>query len=1456
MSLDFLKGCSFLGPALPVPFVQFDLERELYQRDLLPGRTGPEERVLQGSWESYRRRLRELVSTGGQARVWNHVLEPLKERLGYATAEKQPEVETREGSEDGGYLIQTASSDACLRAWSTEFDADLDAPARRGLAYRYSPVRCATRVLLAKNERLGVITNGTELRLLIPDQARVDSQVIVHLDPEWRRSRSAPDSYCLLLALASPAGLTALPDIIDKARLKQSKVTKDLRLQARVSIERFIQELLDNPDNQELLDQYPSKADLARSLWHEGLILIYRLLFILKLEAFDDPARAFGFASTSLWRNTYSPTTCLADLARRVLYEGTETGAFLEQGLRTLFTMFAGGVISTELNIHALDGALFGSDTTPVISSLHWGERACASILDCLLWTPRQRGSGARERVHYGPLDVEDLGRVYEALLELEPGIATEPMCRLRRQKLEAVVPVAQGERYRPMDAVPVAAANLDDEDLQDETDADDTDEAEAATGRRAMIDWIEGIPSDCFYLRVGIGRKSTGSYYTPHSFVKFLVQETLSPQIEARSPKEDPNPSGILGLKVLDPAMGSGHFLVEACRYLGDALYEACRLCDEKALECERNADLSEFVDERLALLEQAAAWRSRIEALPVPNNEITHYLPSYAPEGEESGLSQRKALALCRRLVTVHCLYGVDKNPLAVELAKLSLWIESNAEGMPLTFLDHRLVVGDSLTGPFFKDLLRYPGSQEPLDDLFNQGLKDNLKKALEEALQYVEELESSVGVSIADMQAKQKMKAKLDQALLPFKIIAAAWEGGAMLGQELCDDAAYAQFVRSVGNGQNQKSIFCNEKLRTMIATGVGASSVSEDLIDYVQSGIANNLVPALPYDLVFPEVFFPNGKINERHGFNAILGNPPWDTIRRSDDQFFGALDFNALAGATKREKLMVQKRLMQSQDVNEAYSIYVESFKQQDRIFDILFSVHKARVANQLAGRGIYDAYMLFAERASQLVTLRGYIGWVLPSAFHANEGATGVRRLYLENMNLKCCYSFENRKKLFEIDSRFKFALIIACTGAVTDYVACAFYLHDQEWLFGDRSGHDELKYSLEFIRRTGGEYLTLLELRSREDVNAILACFINSKPFRTACEDLHIQLSQELNMTYEARRFTPTSEILPEDLDPRDPDIAQKIIDQGYLVLHEGKTFWHYEDRWQLPPHYCVQINNLKDKPDILKSSLYYRLAYRAIASSTNERTITFSLLPPGAVFGHSAPVERNPWDIAKTYTLILMAATNSFTFDWTARVKTGANICQYILFSCPLPEMENLSVFLRNQALRLICNHKGYALLWKEQFNEVWNEPKPPFTWPVLASDDERWVVRATIDAMIAQAYGLSREQYAHVLSTFSHRSYPKAPALCLGMFDELQESGLDAFTKKYDPYWDIPLNENLPQPAIKLPGFAEDTESGSNSKPTFIQESLFKSIVQESLFETFEPPQPKRRGRKRKG
>jgi hypothetical protein len=830
---------------------------------------------------------------------------------------------------------------------------------------------------------------------------------------------------------------------------------------------------------------------------------------------------------------------------------------------------------------------------------------------------------------------------------------------------------------------------------------------------------------------------------------------------------------------------------------------------------------------------LEVLQEWRQRIIDLPDPDDELakTEFVPRV--QGDQAlepvagylpsksllpGTSTARAQALCRRLVATHCLYGVDKNPLAVELAKLALWLESHAEGMPLTFLDHRLVVGDSLTGPFSDRLLFRPGKPDtPVEDLFSQGIYANLQRALAEALTLVRRLEASIGSNLAELTDKEALKAKLDKALLPFRVAVAAWSGGVMLGPEKCDDQAYAQFLKAVGETGRIPGAIESESLRDQIAHGLGIESVPEER-DGVEAAINSpRAIPALSYDLAFPEVFYPLAVPHGKQGFHAVLGNPPWDAVRPKAKEFFASFDFAILDAPTKRERTIVEKRLKVDPALASFHQRYEEGINEQQRSHEVLFE-HQVVAVNGHKTGGDPDLAKLFLERDPLLLRNGGFIGLVVPSAFHANEGATGVRRLYLEKLNMRCCYSFENRRKLFEIHSSFKFATLVAQAGKPTEQFSCAFYLHDDEWLFSDRNSREPLDYQLDFIRQTSGEHLSLLELRSLEDLNAAKTCFSNGEQFGTACKRRGVTLGRELHMTDDSDRFTPVDEVLAAGQDARDPLVATGLIQRGFLVLHEGKTFWQFAEQAQKPVHYVVSLARLSDKAVIVRNSMSFRIGYRQVQNAGNIRTVIMTLFPPGSTSGNTVNVELTPDRRPTRAALELLSLCNSHVFDFLMRIRSTAHVTVFLMDQSPMPGLAfgAQSRLLSHSALRLACNHAGFAPLWQEQLGENWREPgNPQISWPVLAIDDERWALRAAIDAVVADAYGLSREQYAHVLSTFKHTSYPKAPELCLATFDELKAIGPDAFTKKHDPYWDIPLNENLPKPVIDLLGFgpAED-------------------------------------------
>jgi len=1443
MALD-LSTCSFVGPALPEPFVKFDLEGELNRERLLPKATGDEGRELQRRWDAYRRRLRELIATGGPVRVRNQVIEPLASLLGYERLESADKVLTREEAregEDGGYRLIGGDGNPSLRVWTTDFNADLDAPARRGAAYRYSHLRVAQRVLLASGERVGLLTNGVQLRLLLSDPARPDSQVVIPIDPEWKRSRNVPDSFRLLLAVCSPSGVRFVPELVDKARLKQARVTKELRVQARQAIEGFMQEVHDHPDNREALAEYADRSAFAHQLWREGLVLIYRLLFVLKGEASDDPARRFGFASTSLWRNTYSPSLALAPFARRVLDDGANTGRLLEAGLRSLFRLFMDGLECTELRVKPLGGALFGAEAMPLLSRVHWGERAAAHLLDHLLWTTTGRGRQSRERVHYGPLDVEDLGRVYEALLELEPGISDQPMCRLRRAKLEVVVPEAQGARYRAQHRLVDSADEQEDEDEEDES--------EAPRGR-TRVEWVEAIPPGRFYLRVGLGRKASGSYYTPHPFVRFLVQETLGPQVAERSPKDDPNPAEILKLKVLDPAMGSGHFLVEACRFLGDALYEACRVCDEKATAAEEAAEASAARDDEQAFDAADAEmqqWRQRVIDLPDPDDELLRYLPSRAPEGQESGVSQSIARAICRRLVACHSLYGVDNNPLAVELAKLSLWLESQAEGLPLTFLDHRLVVGDSLTGPFWEKLLLSPGSQEPIENLFQQNLLAKFTGALREAIRYVGFLEASVGVTLSEIEDKRNKKRDMDRALLPFRIVAAAWSGGVMLGPAGCDDLAYNALVQTVGETGDLPERIESEKLRSMTARGLGVEEVPVEREALYALATSGACVPALPYDLTFPEVFYPTGVPHGRRGFHAVVGNPPWDQPEVSEPEYWAQYDLRAVDARLQRDRDRVITELRLNPDWAAGWGTLAEEVEAHARLSSTLYEFQSVEVqGRRTVGRP--DVFRLFAERWTHLLCQGGAAGMVAPSAFHANEGATGIRRLYLGQMALRHCYSFENKRKLFEIHGSFKYANVVADRDPQgTDSFSAAFYLHDDEWLFAEARAPQPLPYSREFIELTGGPHLTFLECRDQTDQEFARTIYPQAvTTWGELCSDRSIETAFGVELHRDRDYAVP----LVPPLDARAAwDLCAREKWRRIPVI-EGKSIWQYQDFWDAPISVAPPLEVAVSRRHWARS-LPFRLAFRKVAASTNERTLILAVLPCGFVCNDSLAVEKMPWERPNVEALALLAVGNAHVVDWMVRGKVGAAVNVFLLRPTPLPDIRPIRGLLAHSALRLSCNHGGYAPLWHEQLADEWREQgRKPFTWPVLAAEEERWEVRSAVDAVVAEAYGLNREQYEHVLHSFDRASGPNPHTdICLAKFDELTLIGLDAFTRKYDPYWDIPLVETLPEPVIELP--IPRDESGPGGAPT----NLLGEPVPTDLYGNPQVPGRRKKGSRRR-
>ena len=325
------------------------------------------------------------------------------------------------------------------------------------------------------------------------------------------------------------------------------------------------------------------------------------------------------------------------------------------------------------------------------------------------------------------------------------------------------------------------------------------------------------------------------------------------------------------------------------------------------------------------------------------------------------------------------------------------------------------------------------------------------------------------------------------------------------------------------------------------------------------------------------------------------------------------------------------------------------------------------------------------------------------------------------------------------------------------------------------------------MMYDREFIAATGGECETLLELHGQVDLRIARHMFVNRPDMRAWMSAGRVTFGREAHMTDDSHRFT----------------LITSISSTKSIPLHEGKTFHQYTDRWKTKPRYAIPLEAMRDKPGWLRASRHYRLAFREISRSTDERTMIAAVIPPGYVFGHKGTCEKAPWLRPDATALILCAVFNSFAFDWCVRRKTAASVSLFMLNGCPAPTLsDGAARFLAHGALRLSCRHAGYAKLWHDQLGAV-----PAFS-PGLSDPGERYALRAAIDAVVARTYNLGRDDYRHILTGFSHKAHPLAADQCIAAFDLLTGLGPLKFYRRHDPFSDVPLVDIMGQSDSESP------------------------------------------------
>ncbi|MCS7352289.1 MAG: DUF559 domain-containing protein, partial [Anaerolineae bacterium] len=794
---------------------------------------------------------------------------------------------------------------------------------------------------LNRSEHLwGIVSNGRILRVL-RDSLRLHRPAYVEFDLEAMFSGEHFADFALLFRLLHRSRLPASPETADACWLERYyRLTLEqggrVRDRLRGGVEEALRTLgngfLAHPQNAPFRERVRAGEVSPVTFYGQLLRLIYRLLFLMVAEERN------LLTGSDVYRRYYSIAR-LRDLAEeRAAYNDQ---ADLWAGLQVTFRLFQDEDLARLMDVPPLNGDLFDPQGTSLLNDLALANRDLLRAVWHLSMY-RENDRTPWRRVNYAALDVEELGSVYESLLDFQPLFTLE-----------------------------------------------------------------DGRPR--FELGYGTERKSTGSYYTPPELVQELIRSALEPVLQerlraarTRAEKE----RAILSLKVCDPACGSGHFLLAAARRLGQEL--------------------------------------ARIRT------------------GEEEPGPEEIRLAV--RDVITHCLYGVDKNPLAVDLCKVALWIEGHARGKPLTFLDHRIRCGDSLVGVLDLSVL-----QEGIPDgAFEPVSGDD--KALARALQRRNRQERagqrglSAPAAPVPPEVVRLLETLPDDMPEQVRRKREAFERSRAVGSDwwkastACHlwTAAFFQPFTAQPHPRSDSEAAGSEEEGLHITTDTLRRYLESEAVDGRIVGRAWDLALRhrfFHWPLEFPEVFPQRGEParETRAGFDVVLCNPPWERIKLQQEEFFATRDPQVARAPNKAVREALIRRL---QEENPALW---EEYRQALHDADALSRYLRTSGRFPLTARGDINTYAVFSELFTHLVRPDGRAGVVVPTGIATDATNQHFFRHLVDSGRLVSLYDFENREKLFPaVDSRYKFSLL-TLSGRPVDRSEFAFFLTRTEQLGDER---------------------------------------------------------------------------------------------------------------------------------------------------------------------------------------------------------------------------------------------------------------------------------------------------------------------------------------------------------------------------------------------------------------
>jgi hypothetical protein len=1016
---------------------------------------------------------------------------------------------------------------------------------------------------------------------------------------------------------------------------------------------------LTHPSNTALRDDLAERRLAVDDVHHALLRVVYRLLFTFVAE---DRGALLNPKSTPQARErflTYFSTDRLRRTSRR--RHGGRYGDKWEA--LTLVWRALGSVDGLpELGIPGI-GGVFESGELDFLTDCALSNQALQSAVRSLS-VVREPRSGVLRVVDYRNLGAEELGSIYEALLEFVP-------------------------RWDPATKVY---------------------ELSIVSGNQ---------------------RKDTGSYYTPTSLVESLLDTALEPVLDEAEKSTEPL-EALLRVTVCDPACGSGHFLVGAAR--------------------------------RIA---------KRVAALRTGD-------PEPAPEAVRSAM----------REVTGRCIYGVDVNPLAAELAKVSLWMEALEPGRPLTFLDAQIKVGNALVGT--TPALLAAGLP---DDAFRPIEGDD--RSIARALARQNRAERSAQGSLFDIDvvaANTELGERIQNVVaLPALSLAdihvqqqrlrACADSEDYRRQRLAADAWCAAFVWPKASGAPTAITH-----RTIVELADGNDLLGERSRAEVERLAAEYRF--FHWHLEFPHVF-PTAAIGDDSvnpatgwagGFSAVIGNPPWERVKLQEQEFFAARD-PAIAqapNAAARKRLIA--KLPETNPTLDA--LFVAEKRRAEGVSHLLRNSGRY----PLAARGDINTYAVFAESNRNLLGGRGRLGVIIPSGIATDAHTQYYFKDLVETSALVSLFDFfEIRKFFIGTDDRNPFCLMtIGGRNTHSDTASFAFHLQSTTELLRAERIYELTPEEITLLNPNTG---TSPVFNSRRD--AVIAA---------DCATRHPVIWSDVTKSFmqRATRFSELSDLAKAE---EKGVAARDKGGPGWTPVYEAKLLHQYDHRFGTYSGLEVVGLDRADPDSRVHPRLWLRsdvveghfgpgyngwvVAYRDIARATDERTMIASVLPRAASDYTVRHLVGN-WN-QQPY---LLAVFNTFVFDFLVRLRNnGTHLSDYIVYQVPVPSMDGWDSPLpwSTESMKgWILSRVGqlsYTATDLEPFAQVCGLEGPPYRWSPVS----RQMLMAELDAAAFHLYGIARDDIDYIMEAFpivkrkdiaTHGEY-RTKRMILEIYDAMAEA-----------------------------------------------------------------------------